>query len=73
MVITAYVIQGKNEFFCALNFKGFHLTKRKRKKHKGGDKSVNSGLKRRINADYFNVLYNPKLLEKHKAFLILNN
>lgn len=73
MAITACVIQGKNEFSCVLNFKGFHLTKRKKKEHKEGDKSTNSGLKRRINSDYFSVLYNPKLLEKHKAFLILND
>lgn len=38
MVITACVIQSKNEFFCVLNFKGFHLTKRKGRKYKGGDK-----------------------------------
>jgi len=49
MVITACVIQSKNEFFCMLEFKGFHLTKRKGRKYKGGDKSMNPGLKRRIN------------------------
>lgn len=73
MMMTACAIQGKNEFFYVLNFKGFYLTKRKRKQHKGGDRSMNSGLKKRINCDYFNVLYNPKLLEKHKVFLILND
>lgn len=71
--MSACAIQGKSEFFYVLNFKGFYPTKKKRKLHKRENRSMNSGLKRRINSDYFNVLYNPKLLEKHKAFLILND
>lgn len=46
MVITACVIQSKNELFHAFNFKGFHLTKRKEEKYKE-DKSMNSELKKR--------------------------
>jgi len=41
--------------------KDFILLEREREEHKGGDKSMNPGLKRGIKADYFNVLYNLKL------------